>query len=62
MGRLLSAARIVFAVVVAAVVLGFLVTPGSARPSDNQVIIAGQGVVEGLAAFGRGVVDVFGSL
>ena len=50
--------RTMVAVVVAAVVLGFLVPPGSARPSDNPLVTAGRGVVEGMAAFGRGVVDL----
>ncbi len=57
MGRLLFTARTIVAVVVASVVLGFVVAPGPARPSDNPIVTVGRVVVEGMAAFGREVVD-----
>lgn len=60
-GRLLFTVRAIVAVVVASVVLGFLVAPGSSRPSDNPAVTMGRGVVEGMAAFGRGVVDLAAS-
>lgn len=59
--RLLFAVRVIFAVVVAAVVLGLVVTPGSGRPSSNPIVAGAQGVVEGMAAFGRGMVDLAGA-
>ena len=58
MGSVLFAVRAVVAVLVAAVVLGFLVTPGTRRPADNPVIAVAQAGVEGLAAAGRGLVDL----
>ena len=58
MGSVLFAVRAVVAVLVAAVVLGFLVTPGTRQPADNPVIAVAQAGVEGLAAAGRGLVDL----
>ncbi len=39
-------------------VLGFLVTPGTRQPADKPVIAVAQAGVEGLAAAGRGLVDL----
>lgn len=54
--------RTVVAVLVASVVLGFLITPGSSRPTDNAVLAVARQGVEGLAATGRGLVEFAGQL
>lgn len=59
-GRLLFGVRVIVAVVVASVALGFLVTPGGRAQAEpvNPVVTVGREVVTGMASFGRGLVDL----